>query len=234
MIASFPSPDGPRRPADGPTGYGTPGRSPRRSRTLFAAGLVLLAACSDDPPPTEPSGIDGGAQSFARTAPLQGRQSPRTTYNGRELFRGLLLSDGPVAALLPVDLVQRHDRDATYGREVREVLATIDRADPRFFAAFGRQINSGDRHKISVALEQGATRLFDALKLSEKLSAEDVEAQRKLGFLQPGAGLILYVPIWAWIWVYEWTWFFVDITDPSTTPLEREKVVDQIAVSLGM
>lgn len=228
MVTSFLSPSSTRRPAGRPTGSATPGRSLRRSRTLLVAGIVMLAACSDDPPPTEPSAIDAGGQSFARAAPLQGKQRPRTTYDGHELFRGLLLSDGPVAAALPADLVQRHDRDRTYGRKVREVMATIDRADPGFFKAFGRQINSGDRRRMAVALEDAADRLFDALELSE----EDIQTQAGFGFLQPGAGIVVVIPIAVVVW--KWKWVYSNLADPSTTQLEREKVVDQLAVALGM
>lgn len=233
MVTSFLFPASTRRPTGRATGSATPRRRLQRSRTLFAAGIVVLAACSDDPPPTEPSAIDAGATSFARTALLEDREAPGTRYDGRELFRGLLLSDGPVAAALPADLIQRHERDRTYRHKVREVMATIDRADPRFFYTFGRQINSGDRHKIAVALEQGASHLLDALDLSKKLSRDDVEAQRKLSFLQPGAGLVLVIPAAVAVVVWKYTWVYSDLVDPSTL-LEREKVVDQIAVALGM
>jgi len=124
----------------------------RTSRRLFCRSRLLVPLCAIVL--TEmvlPSGT-----SFARP--------PVPYFSGEELFRGLLLMDGPASDLIPEIRDQiRPPLDKRNPRLARAValfqdqlLDALNLRDPSFFGAFAESVRSGDHLRIQTALIEAA------------------------------------------------------------------------------
>lgn len=80
-------------------------------------------------------------------------------FDGRTLYQGVFLLDGPVLKLFPEGQeARRQAAEQGYRPDRKTVelfLDEIGRLDPSFFAEFAVEINSGDHVRVAAALQDG-------------------------------------------------------------------------------
>lgn len=128
--------------------------------------MAMLSGCVDAP------SDDNGPSTHEGEAPVgQEVQLKSATYDGfslavfggKELFRGIILADGPVARNIPsirdhLALENNlHDPSALQSaRQLHErILTLIERDQPQLFSEFEQSILSGDHVEISDAVNRG-------------------------------------------------------------------------------
>lgn len=80
-------------------------------------------------------------------------------FDGRTLYRGVFLLDGPVLKLFPEGQEARRqavEQGYRPNPETLEVfLSEISRLNPSFFGSFAKAMNSGDHVQVAAALQDG-------------------------------------------------------------------------------
>ncbi|MFG3442570.1 hypothetical protein ACGF0J_35465 [Nonomuraea sp. NPDC047897] len=84
-------------------------------------------------------GIIGGGIARGESVPAR--------YDGKELFKGLLLAEGPVARAHPE--LSLHQGQPWTTAEADDLTARIEARTPGFFESFAADITSGDRVRIA-------------------------------------------------------------------------------------
>ena len=146
---------------------------PRAALSLLLVGLVW-AGC-DSAGPAQPS---AAAPTFDASA-----------LSGEELFRGLVLGDGPAAFAVPELWGTRDVRDAVAARAARvevdpeasvslaearqAVVASLAASDPAFFERFKADVTSGSPLRVQRALRETTSRLLTETS-SELRSDRDI------------------------------------------------------------
>ena len=100
---------------------------------------------------------------LAILAPLASARGVPEDADGRDLFRGLLLGTGEVAASLPEVFgeVPEQPEEAFEAEEL--LLAGAEELDPEFFDSFAKRITSGDHVLVDEALNEGAALLNEVV-----------------------------------------------------------------------
>lgn len=90
------------------------------------------------------------------------RPAAHARYTGEQLFRGIMLGNGPVSMVIPEvrDFIRPQNFVSnpvvlrTMDDMSDRVVAAVRQYDPSFLDAFGRDMQSGDRIRIQRSLEQ--------------------------------------------------------------------------------
>ncbi|NJQ08428.1 hypothetical protein [Streptomyces lonarensis] len=133
-------------------------------KTIATAAAVALIAGA---------GVVGTAQASTAAAPashehLIEQHAATATEDGRDLLRGLVFTQGPVAdGLIKAGFyndtpeVLEHNRSADAVAAADALLDTIERNEPTFFADFSADLRSGDPRRVQSGLET-ATKVLAA------------------------------------------------------------------------
>lgn len=113
---------------------------------------------------------------------------PAQGYSGEDLFKGLLLGQGPVADLFPEvwNDVKEFREQAIPPEEFEKaqlamsdyadaMIETIAAEDPGFFDAFAAEIQSGDHLRVESAVYDGAEKLVDVIAKDLGVAPEDLK-----------------------------------------------------------
>jgi hypothetical protein len=103
--------------------------------------------------------------SFALPAEAQPKTVSIVSYSGEDIFKGLLLGDGPVAKMFPEiwnspKIAAYHEQElhsftqAQISAEENDLINRIKVSDPQFFPRFASVMQSGHRLKISAMLNE--------------------------------------------------------------------------------
>jgi len=139
---------------------------------LPLCGLLLLVSCQHEPLP---------------------QPANQRAWSGQELFKGLLLMDGPVANRIATyaTLQQKYRFNQQPGlkqelaRLGQQFVKAIDEGHPGFFARFQRGIQSGDHLQVEAAMKQGSEMLQYAIQQDPQLRphyAKGVEIASKINW----------------------------------------------------
>jgi SdpC family antimicrobial peptide len=184
--------------------------------SLALAAGVLAAACGSAEPTAAPAAYGGEAQ-----------------------FRGIFFGEGPVAAQLPEEWQRRtlaqHAEEAAGARAAARLRAghavlqrRIRAADPHFFAAFAREVRSGDHFRVQRAMAD-AQALSRALAAPDASVAPDAEAPvLDIALVLPW---IVYDPMLAVVLPFPPIYWMDDGSGASR--LQSEQVVDLVATRLA-
>jgi SdpC family antimicrobial peptide len=139
---------------------------PRRfAIPLLAALAAALAACADG---GSPAGL---------TQPVAHAQ-----FSGEDVFRGVVLGDGPVAARLP-ELWSGYALDdsrwtpahrAAMDRARQRLIDDVRAVDPTFLARFGAALQSHDPLRVQGAMEESRGVLMSAVQREKGLAGSRV------------------------------------------------------------
>jgi hypothetical protein len=111
-------------------------------------------------------------------------------YSGEDLYRGILLADGPVAALIPE--IREEIRPSLERGNPRlqqavrlfqdQLMEALNQRHPEFFADFGEAMRSGDRLRIQETLLAAARTTLETLRASAavKTVGRDLRADPNL------------------------------------------------------
>lgn len=106
--------------------------------------------------------------SFLATAP---DVAARAKYSGRDLYRGIMLARGPVAAQIPEirDRFLVKNADPQVARLVTDfharLMDTIEEQDPGFMPRFATAMQSGDHFAIDAMLTTGGEAALRAARV---------------------------------------------------------------------
>src|SRR6187402_958272 len=97
-------------------------------------------------------------------------------YSSSQVFRGLILGDGPVADDIPAirqgyrvsNVVEGEELDATR-RFMDRVLKALEESDPDALAVFKSDIMSGDHVRINEAMVRGSKMAREAISLQPEV-----------------------------------------------------------------
>ena len=104
---------------------------------------------------------------------------PLPSFSGQELFRGLILMDGPVSDLIPeirdqirppLDKRNRHLARAVALFQ-DQLIDALNERDQRFFMVFAESIRSGDHLRIQAALLEAARITLEVLRQDSVVQA---------------------------------------------------------------
>lgn len=128
--------------------------------TVTAASALLLGGA-----------VPGQAIPTLTTTPEATESAQPSSYDGGDLFRGLLLGYGPVVDQHPA--LARGEAPSGYQVAGDRIIATIDEADPTFLEWFAAEVTSGDRARTERALTDAHTLLAE---ISSELAAAPADA----------------------------------------------------------
>jgi SdpC family antimicrobial peptide len=165
-------------PTAGGTLYATPSTTMHIITVMIVIGVVptLCIGCNSEENTSE------RFASFAASSP----------FGAEELFRGLVLGDGPIAQAVPeirdhtgldaqpLSDAQRAQVRAAYDGLMADIIA--EHAD--FLEWFALEIASGDHYRVTEALRQGGDLMLTTLRIdSEANLVDDVTRPREEGVL---------------------------------------------------
>ncbi|WP_101787018.1 hypothetical protein [Nonomuraea indica] len=97
-------------------------------------------------------GLIGGGTARGESSPAR--------YDGKELYRGLFLAEGPVARAHPE--LSLHQGQPWTTAEADDLTARIEALEPGFFDGFAAGITSGDRVRIAQSADAAYGRTVEA------------------------------------------------------------------------
>lgn len=151
-------------------------------------------------------------------------------YDGRDLFRGLMLGYGPIADQYPHLTPDIGTPTPEQAREAEQLIDTVHKLDPTFLDRFATDITSGNHITIDRTLTHAKNLLTEALTAhgvtdAEVSLADDVEivVWVHTAYLFP---IVLPLPPVTYLVAYE------RVSSPSSG-LDWERWVDRIATTLS-
>lgn len=177
-----------------------------------AAAVALLAG----------AGVVGTAQASTAAAPashehLIEQHAATATGDGRDLLRGLVFTQGPVAdGLIKAGFyndtpeVLEHNRSADAVAAADTLLDIIERNEPTFFADFSTDLRSGDPRRVQSGLET-ATKVLAAHQTAVDEAVEPygqgacVMAVLAVNFAAIGNVLAVFNAEYAWDVQHYWS-----------------------------
>jgi SdpC family antimicrobial peptide len=140
-----------------------------------ALAIAMLAGCTNGGQSGEDRGWEEGETPVGTYVELQSAEMDGFTlakYDGKELFRGIILADGPVARSIPtirdhlmLENSLKDPKALEAARELHErIIALVERNNPEFFGEFEQVILSGDHLEIAAAINRGRTLARDVLE----------------------------------------------------------------------
>lgn len=109
-------------------------------------------------------------------------------WSGEDLFRGLLLGQGPVAALFPeiwdevndyrtksIPAEKLEEAEAAIEYNTNKVMEYILADDHEYFENFAVEVQSGDQLRVEAAILDGADRLIDVIALLADMDSEQLQ-----------------------------------------------------------
>ncbi len=199
-----------------------------------AVASVAIAAC----------GFTAIGQAAASATPTlaQGQQSrvqAAKKVSGEEAFRALFFAQGPLAEQFPSLRAQSAKPPASLQPSIDNLIAQMRATDAGFFDKFGRDITSGKRARVQNALES-AQSLMEKVAVANRGGPDQVAtggdcvwAFAVVVVTLAAAGNVAYavnaVRTGNVAWNRNWFW---SAPNDSTSTLQRERWVDEIATTL--
>lgn len=208
-------------------------RTPRRLLSATLAVLLASAAVPVAPP--------------AAAAEAEARDAARRAFSDDEIFSGLLLGAGRVAALFPevwqnptyLSMMShlRPEQRAKVPQGRAELLRMLRETEPELIPSFAQDVRSGDHVRIQHALDRA---LKSILGLLPSQAARAGDSQAGMCIVINGAVVInvaivawmaIAVASWAAIAIAETVYFQENLTNGS---LSQEMYVNMIAERLAV
>jgi SdpC family antimicrobial peptide len=157
---------------------------------------------------------------------------PSLQYDGKTIFLGVFLDDGPVAKLFPEiwenptvvgyrdeALKAGSEEQATAARQA--LIAALQAQDPTFFDRFGKEMQSGDRIRVKAAMTEAGNRL---MKEAEKSINPNPESKYLWVFVAVAVAVVAVVVL---------ALLLSPENGQPTSGLQRDVMVDLVAKRLG-
>jgi SdpC family antimicrobial peptide len=198
----------------------------RRIFGRYAAGIAVVLTVA-----ITVSFLNG---SYSVAEPVQLRP-----YDGLTLYRAFFFGQGPVVSKIPsLSKVARYF-PTDYKNLEGPITNYIRKKDPTFFEQFGRDIQSGDRVKVSAAIRRGNRLQKEALIEVTKNSRTQFASQVRRLQSRPGpasepependANVAVEVVVWVALFVAIVIWLVAEKTPPNELKgLRFEQYVDEI------
>ena len=152
-------------------------------------------------------------------------------YDGRDLFRGLMLGYGPIADQYP-HLAPTGAPTPEQAREAEQLIDTVHKLDPPFLDRFATDITSGNHITIDRTLTHAKNLLTDAVTTitgttgTKAVLASDELVVAALCLEPPFTVAALLRPFASAAWAYP-------TALPANSSLDWERWVDRIATTLS-
>lgn len=156
-----------------------------------------------------------------------------SSFTGEEIFRGLLLGDGPVAELFPeLWEDQKNNKDSTDWADLREqAILEIKTNDAGFMTRFGTEMKSGNHIRINAILSEARAKMNAAQSTAQDANAiidgrqdGNFKVRTEVLVIDQAVAVVRYL----WLWIA-----LAAPEDVQASTLYQENVVDLVADRLS-
>ncbi|WP_052659530.1 MULTISPECIES: sporulation delaying protein family toxin [Bacillales] len=164
------------------------------------------------------------------------------TYSGEEIFRGVLLGQGPVAEMFkemwPDEIRKQANNEANI-KFTNDIIKQMKKEDPTYFNSLKKAIYSKDYLKTQNLFHQGAKKFIQIAEEKNKVEIArngdlgDAHAQGLTAVLVAGITMVAIYSHAALLTFYLWAAAAGPGLSSATNKLENEKMVHDVITTLA-